>query len=76
MGDCTVSFMNVRGCDRVEKQDLIERMIIEKRFYICAFSETKLKGSGEFIMGSIKARCEGRSWREMPRKGGSGNYAE
>jgi hypothetical protein len=36
--------MNVRGCGRVEKQHLIERMITEKILDICALSETKLKG--------------------------------
>jgi hypothetical protein len=46
--------MNVRGCGRVEKQDLIERMITERRLDICGLSETKLKGNGEFMMGSIK----------------------
>jgi hypothetical protein len=29
-------------------------VIAEKRFNICALSETKLKESGEFMMGSIK----------------------
>jgi hypothetical protein len=46
--------MNVRDCGQVEKQDLIERMITEKRFDVCALSETKLKGNSEFMMGNIK----------------------
>jgi hypothetical protein len=47
--------MNVCWCGWVGKQDLIERMVAENGFNICAFSERNLKGNGEFIMGSIRA---------------------
>jgi hypothetical protein len=60
--------MNVRGCGRVEKQDLIERMITERILNICAMSETKLKGSGEFMMGSIKCVKVGVGERCRARK--------
>jgi hypothetical protein len=36
--------MNVRVCGRFKKQDLIEGMLTENEFYVCALSETKLKG--------------------------------
>jgi hypothetical protein len=51
--------MNVRSSDQVEKQDPIERMITVRGFDICALSETKLKGSGEFVIGSIKGMKAG-----------------
>jgi hypothetical protein len=61
--------MNVLSCRRVEKQDLIERMITEKRFYICALSKTKLKGNGEFMTGSIKGVKAGVGERCRAREG-------
>jgi hypothetical protein len=61
--------MNVRGCGRVEKQDLIERMITETGFDIWAFSETKLKGSGEFMMYIIKGVKAGVGERCRAREG-------
>jgi hypothetical protein len=61
--------MNVRGCGRVEKQDLIQRMITEKGFDICPLSETKLKGSGEFMIGSIKGMKAGVGERCRAREG-------
>jgi hypothetical protein len=54
VGDCVVSWINVRGGGRIKNQDLIKRMIIEKGFDMCTLNEAKLKGSGEFMMGSIK----------------------
>jgi hypothetical protein len=41
--------MNVRGCDRAEKRDMIENMIPKKGFDIRGLSETKLKESGKFM---------------------------
>jgi hypothetical protein len=54
-------------------------MIAEKRFNICALSEPKLNGSGEFMMklkggkAEVKwqhLRCEEWSWREMTARKG------
>jgi hypothetical protein len=33
---------------------MIERMIIDNKLDTCALSETKMKGIGEFRMGSIR----------------------
>jgi hypothetical protein len=52
--NCIAACMNVRGCDQVGKQNIIGRMIIGKRLDISALCETKMKGSGEFRMGSIR----------------------
>jgi hypothetical protein len=65
--NCIVACMNVRGCDQVGKQNMIEKMIIDKKIDICALSEKKMKVDEEFRMGSIRGvkalvdvRCRAR----------------
>jgi hypothetical protein len=48
--NCIVACMNVRGCGQVGEQNMIERMIIDKKLDIYALIETKMKVSGEFWM--------------------------
>jgi hypothetical protein len=62
--------MNVRGCGRFDKQGLIERMTAENIFDICALSETTLKGSDEYMRGSIKGLKGGFGERCRARDGG------
>jgi hypothetical protein len=61
--------MNVRGCGRVEKQDLTERIITERGFDICGLCETKLKGSGKFMTCNIKGVKAGVGERCLAREG-------
>jgi hypothetical protein len=74
MKNCIVACMNVHVCGQVEKQNMIVRMIIDKKLDISALSETKMKGSGEFRMGSIRDVKAGVG--EMQGKRGSGNHAK
>jgi hypothetical protein len=50
---CIVAYMNVRGYGEGGKQGMIGRGITDKKLDICALSETKMKGSGEFQSGSV-----------------------
>ena len=52
--------MNVRGCSTIEmKREVIGRMFERRKFDVLALSETKVKGKGECMFGSVTGRVSG-----------------
>ena len=50
----------MRGCStNVAKKGEIGKMLLRRRFDVCALSETKLKGKGEVMFGEVVGRVSG-----------------
>ena len=50
----------MRGCSTNEaKKDEIVKIFLRRRFDVCALSETKLKGKGEVMLGTVMGRVSG-----------------
>ena len=52
-----IGTLNVRGCSSSEdKRDMIGRMFVERKLSVLALNETKMRGKGECVFGSVKGR--------------------
>ena len=55
-----IGTLNVRGCSSSEdKRDMIGRMFVERKLSVLALNETKMRGKGECVFGSVKRRRSG-----------------
>lgn len=61
--------LNVRGCNKPEKREVIGEILNEKGLDVLALSETKLKGTGECLFGEMNAIKSGVKGREHAKEG-------
>ena len=63
-----IGALNVRGCNDPRKREEIGRLFERRELDVLAMSETKLRGRGEVMFGSVTGRMSGVNVRESARE--------
>ena len=64
-----IGALNVRGCNDVRKREEIGRLFERREMDVLAMSETKLRGRGEVMFGSVTGRMSGVKVGETAKEG-------